>query len=210
MFEGQELMENSSSVVFIENMEPDTVKAMLEFIYTDEVTELNPFASRLLQAARDYKLPRLITMCEMVLYKSLDIENAAELYVLANECGSIKLEENIKKFIHENFGDVSATEGYKHLPVTLLLELIKRSKDEIYRKVNIFAIVSHTDHHDFETIYPVTIDNFRNSSIFGLKLGNWSQFNWTKIETIDILKVCHAHSSLGQWSEAVNLNRKLI
>ncbi|XP_011305546.1 speckle-type POZ protein B-like [Fopius arisanus] len=116
---------NQSNRVKIENLESIVVKAMLEFIYTDEVTGLETLADRLLEAAEMFQLSRLKTMCELVLYRGVNENNAANFLILADLHRSERLKEHIMGFIG-NHPAVMKSDGYKRIVETyakLLMEI---------------------------------------------------------------------------------------
>ncbi|XP_028981939.1 speckle-type POZ protein B-like [Diachasma alloeum] len=115
MFEHKEMSENCKNEVKIDDMEPAIVKAMLEFIYTDKVSDLEIQARKLLKVSDKYDLHRLRVMCEEILYKTLTSDNAAEILVLADLNHSQKLKEYVMRFIEDDPLSVIKSESYDRL-----------------------------------------------------------------------------------------------
>lgn len=113
MFESTEMQEDGKNVVTIEKMTSEVVKAMVEYFYTDEVTNLEAIAFELLEASDRYRVQRLRGMCEQVLCKKLNKENAAETLVHADLYHSDRLKEVVKTFMAEHLVDVVESNGYK-------------------------------------------------------------------------------------------------
>lgn len=146
----------------IEDMNPVEVKAMLEFIYTDEVTNLETLAVGLLKAADKYKLPRLRTMCEIALYRRVDVDNAIDLYVLTDLYQSNRLKEHVMKFITNHLGAVMESGGYKKMikdHTAISIELLNAVVQPCLKSGN---EVSKVEGH--ETIDKLTTDQAEDSN----------------------------------------------
>lgn len=115
------MKETRSERVEIMDMEAAVFGAMLRFVYTDMVQELERqedgaiIAQHLLAAADRYGLDRLKSMCEDKLCDGTRVETAATTLALAEQHCCPKLKARCVEFIAANLDDVMATEGYKHL-----------------------------------------------------------------------------------------------
>ncbi|CAN6200830.1 unnamed protein product [Urochloa humidicola] len=133
--------ERSSKSVEIEDMEAAVFKAMLHFIYTDMVPELDGeeqepnaaavMAQHLLAAADRYGLQRLKVICEGKLSSGISVDTAAATLALAEQHNCSLLRATCVEFITaspETLDAVVETEGYKHLVASCPLvftELLK-------------------------------------------------------------------------------------
>jgi speckle-type POZ protein len=139
-FFGEEKVEGSYQRVEIKDMDVGVFKALLHFIYTDAVPELDEMpgaaamalAENLLVPACRYRLDRLKLMCERRLALGMDVSTVASLLVVAEQRNFSQLKAKCIEFIvqgsPENLNAVLATEGYKHLLESspmLLTELLK-------------------------------------------------------------------------------------
>nr|CAB3468684.1 unnamed protein product [Digitaria exilis] len=129
----------SSSRVEIHDMEVEAFRAMLHFVYTDTVPELDDhkgeqaalMAQHLLEAADRYGLERLKKICADELCKGISVGTVATTLALAEQHGCLELKSKCMKFILDapsNLHAVAATEGYKHLEAScpsVLTELLK-------------------------------------------------------------------------------------
>ncbi|XP_044958274.1 BTB/POZ and MATH domain-containing protein 1-like [Hordeum vulgare subsp. vulgare] len=133
-----EMKEKSSRRVEIMDMEPDAFRAMLHFIYTDTVPELEKqeeastvMAQHLLAAADRYGVDRLKLICEAKLSRGITVDTAATTLALAKQHNCSQLKVKCGKFIvrtPEILDAVLTTEGYKHLEAScplVLTELLK-------------------------------------------------------------------------------------
>ncbi|KAF8658671.1 hypothetical protein HU200_059145 [Digitaria exilis] len=121
-----DMKEKASPCVEIKDIEVEVFRAMLHFVYTDTVPELDQkdeqatlMAQHLLEAADRYGLERL------------NVDTVATTLALAEQHGCSELKSKCMKFIvacAENFDAVAATEGYKYLEAScpsVLTELVK-------------------------------------------------------------------------------------
>lgn len=115
------MKEARSQGVEIRDMDVAVFRAMLRFIYTDMVPELElqddgvAIAQHLIAAADRYGLDMLKSMCEDKLCNDTSVETAATTLALAEQHGCPKLKARCVEFIAANLDAVMATEGYKHL-----------------------------------------------------------------------------------------------
>ncbi|XP_024871354.1 protein roadkill-like isoform X2 [Temnothorax curvispinosus] len=100
--------------VKIEDMDFETVREMLQFIYTGKVEKLEKMPN-LLYAAEKYELKNLKVICEKILGTRLTIENVAKILILADLCRADYLKAQVLDIIKTHLTDVLNTEGYKSL-----------------------------------------------------------------------------------------------
>ncbi|RLM54279.1 hypothetical protein C2845_PM10G18550 [Panicum miliaceum] len=107
--------------VEIKDMKAGVFRAMLGFIYTDMVPELERqeggiiVALHLLAAADMYGLDRLKSMCEDKLCDGTSVETAATALALAEQHCCSKLKARCIELMAANIDKVMETEGYKHV-----------------------------------------------------------------------------------------------
>ncbi|RLN12477.1 hypothetical protein C2845_PM09G21100 [Panicum miliaceum] len=133
--------EKGSQSVRIQDMEAAVFKAMLHFIYTDMVPELDEepgaaaMAQHLLAAADRYGLDRLKLICEGKLSGGIDVDTAATTLALAEQHNCSLLKAKCVDFIAgspETLGAVLATDGYRHLVEScplVLAELLRAARE---------------------------------------------------------------------------------
>ncbi|KAL1217795.1 BTB/POZ and MATH domain-containing protein 3 [Cardamine amara subsp. amara] len=132
---------NNMDSIVIEDIEPSIFKAMLSFIYTDELPDVHEITGstsassftnmiqHLLAAADLYDLGRLKILCEVLLCEKLNTDNVATTLALAEQHQFLQLKAFCLKFVASpsNLGAVMKSEGFKHLKQscpTLLSELL--------------------------------------------------------------------------------------
>eukprot|EP00878_Enallax_costatus_P013058 GHUV01013644.1.p1 GENE.GHUV01013644.1~~GHUV01013644.1.p1 ORF type:complete len:476 (+),score=203.40 GHUV01013644.1:518-1945(+) len=106
----------------VRDMLAPVVKAVLFFMYTDELPEELqgnnlevPMAQHLLAAADMYQLTRLRRICERRLCESVDVETAATTMALAEQNHAEELKRVCLDFVSRNLAAVMQTDGYRHM-----------------------------------------------------------------------------------------------
>ncbi|KAK3134322.1 hypothetical protein QOZ80_6AG0547660 [Eleusine coracana subsp. coracana] len=135
------MKENRSQSVEIKDMDPAVFRAMLHFIYTDLIPELdhqeqdgiNAMVQHLLAAADRYGIQRLKLICEeKLMYDDVSIDTVAMTLVLAEQHGCSRLKAQCVDLIAANLEAVMATKGYKHLMAScpsVMNDLLKAMRD---------------------------------------------------------------------------------
>ncbi|TVU00346.1 hypothetical protein EJB05_54241, partial [Eragrostis curvula] len=142
-FFGQ-MKETTSKCIEIKEMEAAVFKAMLQFIYTDMVPDLDEkkdtvsvttMAQHLLVAADRYGLDLLKEICLRRIALGIDAAMVATTLTLAEQHGCSQLKAKCIEFIAgaspEVLGSVLATEGFKSLEPSLLTELFMAAQGRI-------------------------------------------------------------------------------
>ncbi|CAG5101217.1 Similar to SPOPL: Speckle-type POZ protein-like (Homo sapiens) [Cotesia congregata] len=77
------MIEKKSNEVTITDIDPEIFEKILRYIYTDQVSDLEVVAARLLEAADKYQLLSLKKLCEEALMRSSNRGNIIEIVALA-------------------------------------------------------------------------------------------------------------------------------
>lgn len=140
------MKEKNMQCIRVEDIEAPVFKALLHFIYWDELPDIQELtglnykgastlmAQHMLAAADRYGLERLKLLCEAILSDDIAINNVATTLALAQQHQCLQLKAECLKFIalHENLRAVMQTEGFEYLKVSCpsviseLLEYIAR------------------------------------------------------------------------------------
>ncbi|XP_044575300.1 speckle-type POZ protein-like [Cotesia glomerata] len=92
-----DMSEKKSNEVFITDISSDTFEKLLQYIYTDQVSDLDSIAGDLLEAADKYQLQSLKKKCEESLCKSLRPDNLISMMNFAERHNA----ENMLKYVTE-------------------------------------------------------------------------------------------------------------
>ncbi|CAL4924976.1 unnamed protein product [Urochloa decumbens] len=119
----------------IEDMEPRVFKALLQFMYTDALPEVDKkeeaaMTQHLLEAADRFNLQRLKVLCEDKLCGCIDTGSVVNTLVLADQHNCQGLKEKCFEFLKSTgLNAVMATDGFNHLASscpTVLEELMSK------------------------------------------------------------------------------------
>nr|GMC95989.1 BTB/POZ and MATH domain-containing protein 3-like isoform X1 [Ipomoea batatas] len=126
--------------VEIKDIEPSIFKAMLQFVYSDQLPDLLEITGstatctstimlqHLLAAADQFGLDRLKQLCEAKLCEGVTADTVATTLSLADQHGCSQLKAICLKFAATNLGVVMQSEGFRHLEESrssLLSELLE-------------------------------------------------------------------------------------
>eukprot|EP00475_Leptophrys_vorax_P042106 TRINITY_DN79440_c0_g1_i1.p1 TRINITY_DN79440_c0_g1~~TRINITY_DN79440_c0_g1_i1.p1 ORF type:complete len:403 (-),score=13.37 TRINITY_DN79440_c0_g1_i1:82-1290(-) len=108
----------------VTDIETPVFKALLHFIYTDDLPSTGPsaftpiMAQHLLAAADRYALDRLRLMCESKLCETVDADTVATTLALAEQHNATRLKSVCLQFAAQNLASVIQSDGFEHLRVS--------------------------------------------------------------------------------------------
>ncbi|XP_075153433.1 protein roadkill-like [Haematobia irritans] len=109
MFDYDELKENTSNCIIIEDLHYDIACEMLRFIYSNKSSNLDVMALDLLAAADKYALKELKRLCELSLYRNIAIDTVLPILVYADRHSSFTLKLWTFHFIKINMEKIIQT-----------------------------------------------------------------------------------------------------
>ncbi|VDD86892.1 unnamed protein product [Enterobius vermicularis] len=109
------MSEAQSDRVVVDDVEPDVMKELLRFMYTDTAPNLERMADTLLAAADKYQLDRLKVMCEQALCLSLTNDNACETLILADLHSAEQLKQQAIDYINVHANEIMESDGWEIL-----------------------------------------------------------------------------------------------
>ena len=112
-----DMIEKKTKTIIIEDSKPETVAAMLSFIYTGDIADgkLSELAVDLLEVADKYQLGFLRTVCEDKLCSNLEVENSIECFVLGDMYHAFKLKKMALYVVANNLDKIVVTDVYRNL-----------------------------------------------------------------------------------------------
>jgi BTB/POZ domain len=124
------MRESTERSISIPNIRRPVFLLLLEYCYTDTVTEIDVNAAVELYIAADCYgagvLERLKEMCVKVVMRNLCADNAGLLLQSAFEHHCDRLKDMVMAFVIENFDAVTKTDGIRHVDHGLLLEILAK------------------------------------------------------------------------------------
>ncbi|CAM9511614.1 unnamed protein product, partial [Phaeothamnion confervicola] len=117
MFRKGAMREGQTSKVTVEGHEPSSMRKMLEFIYTNRVSDLGKSnaeeLTRLLSLSEEYLLRDLKTLVEHAARAAVDANNVAKLLDAAEQFHADVLKQACMDYIHKNMADVSHNPNFE-------------------------------------------------------------------------------------------------
>ncbi|CAM4755183.1 unnamed protein product [Rotaria magnacalcarata] len=117
-------LESTTNIIEINDLRPETIQSMLEYIYTGKVNDIKNSTVELYRCADKYQLEDLRLQAEMALMSSISVETSAEILLLADQHHSKELKSRVIQFIvNGNLKAITQTEGW-HKYVACIPDLV--------------------------------------------------------------------------------------
>jgi len=107
------MIESQTNSVNIEDLLPEVVEGMLQYIHTGVTEHFYKLPRELLAAADRYQLKYLKSSCEATLVDSLDVENCISLLILSEMYNASHLRKAALQFAVENIKSISNSLDWK-------------------------------------------------------------------------------------------------
>ena len=128
LFTSQDWAENKENLFQIKDHDPEVVKQMLEFLYTNKIPDDTQCSLELLLIADQFNIEDLIQFCLPEIATTLTCDNALQILDIASKVSNATLlEEYVTKFVAKNILTVVGTDDWKKFvdPNPELVEAIK-------------------------------------------------------------------------------------
>lgn len=110
------MLEDQNSTIEITDLQPETIRCLLEYIYTSNIDDINEYnAIEIFKAADKYELEYLKQRVEIILMNSLSISNCTMLFILADLHNAIDLKKRILNFLMRNLLEITETDDWRIL-----------------------------------------------------------------------------------------------
>ena len=110
-----DMKESATNTIDLPDIEFDTLKELLTYIYTGECPNIKAQAESLLYQAEKYELSHLKALCEERLSYDLQIDNAARILLLADRYDAKQLKRNSVLFINKHGEEVQRTKEWEEV-----------------------------------------------------------------------------------------------
>jgi len=117
------MKEKIKNEIEIDDIKPEVMTELLEFIYTGRSSNLDNFSVDLLIAADKYGIDLLKKLCEGILINSLGIENCVSLLILGDTF-STTIKESALKFVIKNKESIKFEENLVDHP-SLMADILR-------------------------------------------------------------------------------------
>ncbi|OXU29651.1 hypothetical protein TSAR_003080 [Trichomalopsis sarcophagae] len=139
------MLENDGKRIEFQDINELILKEMLRFIYTGSVSSVT---GKLMVAANTYGLQDLHLLCQQELIKSICVQNAGNILMLADQAQGNQLKLDAMRFITHHANEVIKTAAYKRM-VDSHLHLI----EELYRFEHTPMDIPHHDQYHQDSEY---------------------------------------------------------
>lgn len=123
MFTNDMIEKNDNSVV-VKDLDYDSLREMLRFMYTGNVENLAKLSGGILAAQEKYQIDGLKELCEEYFFQNINVENAVEIIALSIRFNIVKTKSLAEKFIRCHAKDVSQSAAFKAIDESDLLAAI--------------------------------------------------------------------------------------
>lgn len=106
---------NSSNVIHMYNTSTEVAEEFLIYMYSSWPAQLNKFAEDLLYLSDRYEMNALKKACEDVIINGINVENAANIVIIADKGNSKRLSSTVLDFILKYRSEVVATKAWAEL-----------------------------------------------------------------------------------------------
>lgn len=115
MFKGS-FKESTDEEVEITDIEPDVFEVILQYIYTNQLSnDLGPITRDVLASAHKYGLQAVVDNCEEQLCADVNLTNCVDLLIFADLFNQERLIEKLVSFLKANLVEVCESESWKEL-----------------------------------------------------------------------------------------------
>ncbi|KAF8771296.1 BTB and MATH domain-containing protein 43 [Argiope bruennichi] len=126
-------VEDSNDCIFIDDLEDETVRQVLLYMYAEVVEDLHwKDAYNLYEAAEKYQISSLKSKCTSILKSKLCPENACRVLLLADLHQDSNMLSIVQEFILKHDKDIISSEEWNNL----VQENMKLAADILYLKLN--------------------------------------------------------------------------
>ncbi|XP_057324124.1 speckle-type POZ protein-like A [Microplitis mediator] len=108
-----EMIEKKTKQVSITDISPEIFEKVLEYIYTDQVTDLDDIAADLLEAADKYQLLSLKKMCEHSLCTTLKCDDVVKRMILADRHNAGQLLDYVTECLVADGSNIIETDDFE-------------------------------------------------------------------------------------------------
>ena len=110
------MLEDQNSTIEITDLQPETVRSLLEYIYTSNIEEIDEHnAVEIFKAADKYELELLKQRAEFSMMNSLSVSNCTMLYIVADLHNAHELKKRVLNFIMRNILEVTESDDWRVL-----------------------------------------------------------------------------------------------
>jgi len=119
------MSESHTSKISIPNIKSHVFKALLQYIYCNEIDLDEQLALDLIPVVDEYLMKGLKGICEKYLCEQLRKDNVVDMLIVADRHEIEELKKSCFTMIQKNMGNIDESGEFMKLSKTLILELLK-------------------------------------------------------------------------------------
>lgn len=117
--------ESKAGRVELDDVEPDTMCIILEYLYTSKVTITIENVQNILMAASRFQMDELVSFCEDFIRDGIDLTNCLAVLSTADRCNLQDLFQSAFEFCVDHFKQVVEDESFTELDANLLRQIVE-------------------------------------------------------------------------------------
>lgn len=178
-----DLIESRQDVITLKDMDPVSIEAIINFVYTSKITINQKNVQALLRVASLLQVNLVQKKCSDFLEKQLDPSNCLGIYAFAEMHGCVHLKTKAKNYFDRNFCKVVKEDEYLNLPFERLRwfldqnELCVRSEIEVSyvekSDSKPFSMIHRQEIMSFYAVIIMIFHNFNNFYDFRMNLQHY-------------------------------------
>lgn len=150
MFGGR-LRESQQQEVVINDVKSDTLRILVDYIYTGVACVNEDNVEAVLAAASLLQLEHVAAICSRFLLDHLDVANCLGIRALADMLGLSDLKDGADNFVERHFGAISRGEEFAQLSATALQDLLQRDRLVVRSETEVLSACVYWLGHDWPT-----------------------------------------------------------
>ena len=143
-----DLRESHQDKVYMQDIEAETMKLLIDYVYTSNLLITAANVQSLSFAANLMEMRLVRDACGKFMEKHMDESNCIGVYCVAEALDDVDLKRKSRDFILRNFNEVSKQEELLLLPKRLLVELVSSESLNVASEEVVFDILMRWYHHD--------------------------------------------------------------
>ncbi|XP_052812453.1 BTB/POZ domain-containing protein 6-like [Mya arenaria] len=125
----------------VSDVEPDTFRGLLLYIYTDEVKVDDSNVKDLLYAAKKYAVKGLVEQCLNFLHSSITVDNVCTILEMVHMYNGKNIEGKCISFVHEHAKEVLKSRTFTKLCQTCVQQIIQSDEMILDEKTVLEAVL---------------------------------------------------------------------
>lgn len=143
-----DLIESRQDVITLKDMDPVSIEAIIDFVYTSKITINQKNVQALLHVATLLQVNLVQKKCSDFLEQQLDPTNCLGIYAFAEMHGCVHLKTKAKNYCDRNFSKVVNEEEYLSLPFERLRWFLDQNELCVRSEIEVFDAVFQWVYYD--------------------------------------------------------------